>query len=133
MAEEGLLEVRGINLKKGKNMPEVEIGDGPSGHVGSQMRRISGSDRDYRPRPSVEQASLRLAKAFEKFSPTTMTEIASLIEEIRGRVGDDPERIADLLEEGANARLETGKALRQGDMTIKEVARVIRDSKKTVN
>jgi len=108
---------------------EVGKGEGPSSGMGSSMRR---SDSDFALRPSVEGSLSRLRQALDSYSPTTILEITRQIEEARKQVGDDPVKIADLLEEGGKARIDTGKALRKGDVTIQQVAEVIRNSKKTV-
>jgi hypothetical protein len=112
---------------------EVGKGEGPSTGLGSSMRAISGSDRDFAKRPSVEGPLEKLKRALDHYSPTTIFDITRQIDEARKRVGDDPVKIADLLEEGARARTDAGKALREGDITIQQIAEVIRGSTKTVN
>jgi hypothetical protein len=108
----------------------VGIGEGPSKRMSSSIRR---SDRDFAKRPSVEGSLGRLKQALDNFSPFTILDIARQIEEARKQVGDDPSAIADLLEEGARVRMDTGKVLREGDITLQQVADVIRNSRKSVN
>lgn len=104
--------------------------EGPSTGMGSSMRR---TDSDFALRPSVGNSAERLRKVLESYSQSTILDIARQIEKARERVGDDPIQIADLLEEGARARTDAGKALREGDVTIQQVAEVIRNSRKSVH